>query len=380
VPEIPDPGGAPFIGLLVSFADELRASGLAVGSGDVAVYCSAAGRLDPADLVDLYWAGRITLVNRRADIAKYDEVFRRFFLEAAGPEEDVLAVMLRASAQAQGALAIPATEPGQDGQEDDAILGWMASDVDVLKHKSFAACTPDELAALRRIMARIRLTPPRRRTRRSVAARTGSRPDPRRTIRESMRMHGEPARLYWRKRKVRLRPLILILDISGSMADYSRNLLQFAHSAKRSAGRVEVFCFGTRLTRVTGAMECRRPDEALERAARAAFDWDGGTRIGDCLDAFVRGWARRGLCRGGVVVICSDGLDRGDPAVLAAAMERLSLLSHRVVWLNPHKGDDPGFRPSTLGMIVAAPHIDLLLSGHDLSSLEKLAALLPGLN
>ena len=380
MPEIPDAGGAPFIGLLVSFADELRASGLAVGSGDVAVYCSAAGRLDPADLVDLYWAGRITLVNRRADIAKYDEVFRRFFLEAAGPEEDVLAVMLRASAQAQGALAIPATEPGQDGQEDDAILGWMASDVDVLKHKSFAACTPDELAALRRIMARIRLTPPRRRTRRSVAARTGSRPDPRRTIRESMRMHGEPARLYWRKRKVRLRPLILILDISGSMADYSRNLLQFAHSAKRSAGRVEVFCFGTRLTRVTGAMECRRPDEALERAARAAFDWDGGTRIGDCLDAFVRGWARRGLCRGGVVVICSDGLDRGDPAVLAAAMERLALLSHRVVWLNPHKGDDPGFRPSTLGMIVAAPHIDLLLSGHDLNSLEKLAALLPGLN
>jgi uncharacterized protein with von Willebrand factor type A (vWA) domain len=380
VPEIPDPGGAPFIGLLVNFADELRAAGLAVGSGDVLMYCSAAGSLDPADVVDLYWAGRITLVNRHDDITKYDEVFRRFFLEATGPEEDALALMLRASAQAQGALAIPATEPGHDEQQDDAILGWTASDVDVLKHKSFAACTPEELAALRRIMARIRLTPPRRRTRRSAAARTGSRPDPRRTIRESMRMHGEPAQLYWRRRKVRLRPLILILDISGSMADYSRNLLQFAHSAKRSAGRVEVFCFGTRLTRVTGAMECRRPDEALERAAGAAFDWDGGTRIGDCLDAFVRGWARRGLCRGGVVVICSDGLDRGDPAVLAAAMERLSLLSHRVVWLNPHKGDDPGFRPSTLGMIVAAPHIDLLLSGHDLNSLEKLAALLPGLN
>ena len=378
--QTPDPGGAPFIGLLVNFAGELRAAGLAVGSGDVLVYCSAASSLDPADLVDLYWAGRTTLVNRRDDIAKYDEVFRRFFLEVTGGEEDVLALMLRASAQAQGALAIPSTEPGQDEQEDDAILGWMASDVDALKHKSFAACTPDELAALRRIMARIRLTPPRRRTRRSAAARTGSRPDLRRTIRESTRMHGEPARLYWRRRKIRLRPLILILDISGSMADYSRNLLQFAHSAKRSAGRVEVFCFGTRLTRVTGAMECRRPDEALERAARAAFDWDGGTRIGDCLDAFVRGWARRGLCRGGVVVICSDGLDRGDPAVLAAAMERLSLLSHRVVWLNPHKGDDPGFRPSTLGMMVAAPYIDLLLSGHDLSSLEKLAALLPGLN
>ncbi len=379
-PPVP-PGPSPFIGLLVRFAGELRAAGLAVGSGDVLVYCSALSTLDPSDLVDLYWAGRATLVNRRDDIGRYDEAFRRFFLGASeGPDSGIL-LTLRASAQAQGALALPSTEPGDPAEEDDAVLGWMASDVDALKHKSFAACTPEELAALRRIMTRIRLTPPRRRTRRTAAARSsGARPDPRRTVRESMRMHGEPARLYWRRRKLRLRPLILILDISGSMADYSRSLLQFAHSAKRSAGRVEVFCFGTRLTRVTGAMECRRPDEALERAARAAFDWDGGTRIGDSLDAFVRGWARRGLCRGGIVVICSDGLDRGDPAVLAAAMERLSLLCYRLVWLNPHKGNDPAFRPSTLGMMIAAPHLDLLLSGHDLASLEKLAALLPGLN
>jgi uncharacterized protein with von Willebrand factor type A (vWA) domain len=364
--------------VLVDFGRALRASGLAVGTGDVLAFAGSLAALDPTDLVDLYWAGRTTLVNRHDDIARYDEVFRRFFLGAAGPDAE-LTLMLRASAQAQGALALPATEPGEDSRDEDAVLGLMASDVDALKHKSFAACTPGELAALRRIMARIRLTPPRRRTRRGIPARSGIRPDPRRTVRESMRMHGEPARLYWRRRKVRLRPLVLILDISGSMADYSRSLLQFAHSAKRSAGRVEVFCFGTRLTRVTGAMECRRPDEALQRAARAAFDWDGGTRIGDSLDAFVRGWARRGLCRGGIVVICSDGLDRGDPAVLAAAMERLSRLCHRLVWLNPHKGDDPSFRPSTLGMMIAAPHVDLLLSGHDLASLEKLAALLPGL-
>jgi uncharacterized protein with von Willebrand factor type A (vWA) domain len=378
VPAAPD---APpdFTGLLVSFAGELRGAGLAVGSGDVLLYCSALSLLDPADLVDLYWAGRTTLVNKHDDIATYDAVFRRFFLAEAQPD-DPLRLMLRASAQSEGALAIPSTEPGDDDREDDAILGLMASDVEALKHKAFAACTPEELAALRRIMARIRLTPPRRRTRRTTAARAGIRPDPRRTLRESMRMHGEPARLYWRRRKVRLRPLILILDISGSMADYSRSLLQFAHSTTRSAARVEVFCFGTRLTRVTGAMDCRRPDEALERAAQAAFDWDGGTRIGDCLDVFVRDWARRGLCRGGIVVICSDGLDRGDPDVLASAMERLGRLSHRLVWLNPHKGDNKDFRPSTLGMMVAAPHIDLLLSGHDLASLEKLAAMLPGLN
>ena len=374
------PGPAPFTGLLVRFAGELRAAGLAVGSGDVLAYCSALGTLDPADLVDLYWAGRTTLVHRRDDIARYDEVFRRFFLGAEEPDSEVR-LMLRASAQAQGALALPAVEPGEPSGEDEAVLGWTASDVDALKRKSFATCTPEELAALRRIMARIALTPPRRRTRRSVAApNAGSRPDPRRTVRESMRLHGEPARLYWRRRKVRIRPLILILDISGSMADYSRSLLQFAHSAKRSAGRVEVFCFGTRLTRVTGAMECRHPDQALERAARAAFDWDGGTRIGASLDAFVRGWARRGLCRGGVVVICSDGLDRGDPELLASAMERLSRLSHRLVWVNPHHGGDPSFRPSTLGMMAAAPHIDLLLPGHDLASLEKLAAALPGLH
>ena len=141
-----------------------------------------------------------------------------------------------------------------------------------------------------------------------------------------------------------------------------------------------MFCFGTRLTRITRELEHRRPDEAMEQAAKAVFDWEGGTRIGDSLDTFVRDWGRRGLCRGGIVVICSDGLDRGDPAVLATAMERLARLCHRVVWMNPHKGDRPDFRPSTLGMMVAAPHIDLLLSGHDLRSLEEFAALLPTLS
>jgi uncharacterized protein with von Willebrand factor type A (vWA) domain len=115
-------------------------------------------------------------------------------------------------------------------------------------------------------------------------------------------------------------------------------------------------------------------------AARAVFDWEGGTRIGTCLDGFVKEWGRRGLCRGGIVVICSDGLDRGDPAMLAAAMERLARLSYRVVWMNPHKGDNADFKPTTLGMMVVAPHIDMLLSGHDLRSLEELAALLPTLN
>jgi len=377
---VPDRAPAPFAGVLVGFARELRAAGLTVGTGDVLTYCSAMAPLDPSDLVDLYWAGRATLVSRKEDIAAYDQVFRRFFLDEGAPAAKQLMLPARAVAEAEAALVMPGTEPGPEEDEEQPVLGWMASDVDALKHRSFAACTPAELAALRRIMARIRLTPPRRRTRRTKAAASGRAPDMRKTIRESMRMHGEPAELFFRQRRTRLRPLILILDVSGSMADYSRHLLQFAYSAKRAAARVEVFCFGTRLTRITRALEQRQPDAALEQAAQLVVDWDGGTRIGQSLDTFIRRWGRNGLCRGGVVIICSDGLDRGDPELLAAAMERLSRLCYRVVWLNPHKGDNVNFRPSTLGMMVAAPHIDLLLSGHDLASLEQLADMLPVLN
>jgi uncharacterized protein len=376
-----EPFRPPILSTLVGFCRELRSAGIAVGSGDILTFSSAAGLLDPSDLLDLYWAGRATLVSRRESFPVYDEVFRRYFLGGADPVREMLTLKAQVTAEAQAVLEVPATDPPTAGHEDEqATLGLMASDAEALRHKSFTACTPEELAALRRIMARIRLTPPKRRTRRTMRAPSGRSPDLRRMVRESMRMHGEPAELSWRRRRVRLRPLILILDVSGSMADYSRNLLQFAYSAKRAADRVEVFCFGTRLSRVTKALDRRRPDDALELAAQTVFDWEGGTRIGASLDAFVREWGRRGLCRGGIVVICSDGLDRGDPEVLAAAMERLARLSHRVVWMNPHKGDNRNFRPSTLGMMVAAPHIDVTLSGHDLNSLEEFAALLPKLS
>jgi uncharacterized protein len=374
------PEEAPIVELFVAFGRELRADGLAVGSGDVMSYCDAMASLDPTDLLDLYWAGRTTMVTRREQIPVYDRVFRRFFLDEAEALPDPLKTMVAATAETRSVLEMRDAEAVGDGHGEETRLGLMAADAEILRHKSFAACTPDELAALRRIMTRIRLTPPRRRTRRTLRARAGHRPDMRRTVRETMRTHGEPGELFWRRRRLRLRPLILILDVSGSMSDYSRNLLQFAYSTRRAVARVEVFCFGTRLTRITKALERRRADDAMEQAARAVFDWDGGTRIGDSLDTFVRMWGRRGMCRGGIVVICSDGLDRGDPAVLAGAMERLSRLSHRVVWMNPHMGDDRDFRPSTLGMMVAAPHVDLLLSGHDLHSLERFAARLPELS
>jgi uncharacterized protein with von Willebrand factor type A (vWA) domain len=140
-----------------------------------------------------------------------------------------------------------------------------------------------------------------------------------------------------------------------------------------------VFCFGTRLTRLTPALDRRRPDDAMADAASRVFDWDGGTRIGDSVTEFVRTWARPGRTRGGIVVICSDGLDRGDPETLATAMEQLSRCCHRIVWLNPHHGDDPEYRPTTMGMMVAEPYIDQMLSGHSLHSLENFARALPAL-
>lgn len=370
-----------FVGVLVAFAARLRAEGMVVGTGDVVTYSGAVAALEPADILDLYWGGRTTLVTRRDQLPVYDRVFRSFFLGSAEDLPEPLRIRVRAIATTASVLQIPATEPGPDNPDENlAQMGLVASNAEILRDKAFAQCSPEELAALRRIIARLRLAPPRRRTRRTAPARSGRTPDPRRTVRELMRQHGEATALFWRRRRTRPRRLVLILDVSGSMADYSRNLLQFAHSAIRAHQRVEVFCFGTRLTRVTRALQRRNVDDAMRRAAQAVVDWEGGTRIGDSVRSFVRDWGRRGVGRGGIVVFCSDGLDRGDPAVLSAAMERLARLCHRIVWLNPHKGDAADFRPSTLGMMVVAPYVDLLLSGHDLRSLEELAAALPALD
>jgi hypothetical protein len=372
--------GAAYVEMLVEFGEELRLAGMPVGSGDLLAYSGAMASLDPGDLLDLYWGGRTTLVTRRDHIAVYDRVFRSFFLDENRVPEPLQLALKSSDVESQAVIEVPATEPGRLGKdEEEAKLGLMASDIEIWRNKAFAECTPDELAALRRIMARTRVVPPRRRSRRTQPTPAGVRPDLRRTVRTTLRTHGEPSELFWRKRRLKMRPLVLILDVSGSMADYSRNLLQFAYSTRRAASRVEVFCFGTRLTRITRSLEKRRPDDALDEAARSVFDWEGGTRIGHAIDTFVRDWGRRGMSRGAIVVICSDGLDRGDPALLAGAMERLSRLSHKVVWMNPHKGDNPDFQPTTLGMMVAAPFVDLLLSGHDLASLEELAERLPEL-
>jgi uncharacterized protein with von Willebrand factor type A (vWA) domain len=347
---------------LVGFGRALRAEGLSVGTGRINDFCRAAALLEPEDL---YWAGRGTLIARRDDIPVYDEVYRTFFGRPppAPPESAEQPIEKRHGTQAE-------EQEGKEEEQDETAEPLLASAVEILKEKSFARCTPEELAQLAELMARVKLAVPLRRSRRRQAARSGA-PDLRRTIRRSFRTGGEPLERAWRERRKRRRRLVLFLDVSGSMASYSRALLVFAHAALRADPRWEAYCFGTRLTRLTRVLGRVDPDEALKAASAEVFDWDGGTRIGESLQTFLRTDSE--LARGAVVIICSDGLEVGDPSLLAAQMERLSRLAYRIIWLNPLK-EDPDYEPLARGMAACLPYVDLFLSGHNLASLEALAA------
>ncbi|MEM8924925.1 MAG: VWA domain-containing protein [Actinomycetota bacterium] len=380
------PGGPPPEGSMpevsisdrfVEFGHVLRGHGLPVGTDDVLTFCAAVAELSPGDLEDVYWSGRSTLVHRRDHLPVYDEAFRQFFLHHRPPPTNGEPEERMVAQGSTGSLDVPDAEPGDEESDDrPLVLGLQASGVDLQRNKRFADCTPEELQALRRMIARIRLEPPLRTTRRRAPDPSGAMLDIRRMARDAMRWGDSAPALLRMGRKHRPRPLVLILDVSGSMADYSRQLLQFAYSMRRAAQKVEVFCFGTRLTRITPLLDRRSPDEAMRLAAERVLDWDGGTRIGPSLDTFIRRWGRKGLSRGALVVICSDGLDRGGPRELADAMERLERLSYRIIWMNPLQGADDTV-PDTLGMAVVAPFVDAVTSGRDLAGLEKFAATLP---
>jgi uncharacterized protein with von Willebrand factor type A (vWA) domain len=335
---------------MVTFTRSLRGEGVSCGPDRTLAFCQAAALLPPGDL---YWAGRTTLLAGPADIPVYDEVFVRFF-----------GVPPRAPLSHRPRVRVH--------QEHDRTL---ASADEVLRHKSFSACTPEELVELRRLMEGLRYSIPSRRTRRRRPSRSGT-PDMSRTLRRSFRTGGDPVKRMWRERSLRPRRLVLVLDVSGSMTAASRALLLFAHALTRTTTRCESFCFGTRLTRLTGPLSEGDAGAALERAAAEVVDWNGGTRIGDSLGQLLD---RHGSSvRGSVVVVCSDGLDVGDPQLVATHMSRLSRLAYRVVWLNPLK-EDPEYEPLAGGMRAALPHIDRFRSGHSLESLEALGDELTGL-
>jgi uncharacterized protein len=365
-------GVAAVLVALAGFGRALRAAGLPVGTGQVLSFCRGLSRLDPTDLRDVYWSGRACLVSRRDDLAAYDDAFARYFLGDTGPRLVVAGDGPPAGDASGGTLDVSAPVTGRVRRPARDEVGQAASEVELLRGKDFADCDPDELAAIGRLMADLVIATPLRKTRRTERARRGIRPDLRRALRAQVRRGAPVLPIPQRRARTRPRSLVLLLDVSGSMSAYSRALLQFAYAVAHGPARVEVFCFGTRLTRVSDALARRDPDEALRQAAETVVDWEGGTRIGESVREYLRSWAWRGGCRGAVVVLCSDGLERGDPAVLAAAMSRLRRLAYRVIWVNPLKSG-PAYEPATRGMQAALPHIDLLVSGHNLASLVNLA-------
>jgi uncharacterized protein with von Willebrand factor type A (vWA) domain len=350
-----------------------------VGTGRILTFCRAASALAPLEPGPLYWAGRATLVGRKEHFETYDRVFRSYFsgsvLEEAlegllsqrqpVPPEEALA---SDTSQAFTALGLPDDDEG-DGE---GTLRLVASRGELLRHKSFEDLSAAERQLAAALIREISVRIPMRRSRRLRPARAGASFDLRRTLRSSLRTEGEPFRRAWRARTPRTRPLLLLLDVSGSMSAYARALMQFGFAARRAGQRVEVFCFGTRLTRVTRALATADPDLALANVASTVADWEGGTRIGDSLRDLLDVWSSRVALRGSVAVICSDGLERGDPALLEAQMARLGRLAHRVVWVNPLKGA-PQYEPLARGMAAALPHIDVFLAGHNVASLEVLA-------
>lgn len=374
----------------------LRDAGIAVEPDRAARLAHALALTRPVARRRLYWTARAVLVSDRSQVPVFDAVFASVFGTdvRALVEKDALQVARAldetptGGPEHQGAPSpdhdpwsigsAPARDRGRDSErapEREVPVATIASADEVLRTKRFDALEPDELAQLYALMSRLSLSAPRRRTRRYERGRRGGRVDLRRTLRASLRTGGEPVRLTHRRRRVQRRRIVMLCDISGSMEPYARAYLQFLTCAAGGSGpgaRNEAFAFATRLTRLTRALHSRHPERAIAQAAATAPDWSSGTRIGDALAQFNDRHGRRGMARGAVIVILSDGWERDDPTVVGREMERLARLAHRIVWVNP-RVSARGFSPQTGGMAAALPHCDALLGGDTLQALEEVA-------
>jgi uncharacterized protein with von Willebrand factor type A (vWA) domain len=365
VPEI----APPMLDAAVAFGRLLRRAGLAAGPDRVAGFVRALEELDVTRREDVYWAGRVTLCSRREDLEIYDRAFRAFWEDAGA---HILKLpKTRTSVSVADDSVQPPKKTVERNEEGEEVVRLRYSPVDVLRNKDFALYTAEEFAELHKLLADLSLSGALRRSRRLEPAPRG-RHDQRRTLRGAMRTGGEPIRHRFRRARSRPRRVVLLCDISGSMSAYSRALLRFMHAGVISGAPLEAFVLGTRLTRVTRELTTKNPDRALGEASGAVRDWSGGTRLGDTIKEFVDRWGQRGMARGSVVVILSDGWDRGDVDVLAEQMLRLSRLAYKVIWVNPLKAA-PGYQPLARGMAAALPYVDEFLSGHNFESLEELA-------
>ncbi|HVS64913.1 MAG TPA: VWA domain-containing protein [Thermoanaerobaculia bacterium] len=391
------PPGGNLLRNMVLFSRLLRVGGLDTTPQQLGDWLTALDLVDLRSKQDTKTASRAVLVRRAQDLDWFDTAFELFW-QARDPEELKrleMGMMLQRSNERRQRAAVERLSESS-GESDDAgqheepeqLAAW--SDREALRRKDFAHLTPEELAEVKRAIDRLRFPVDPRRTRRRVPARHGRTLDLRRTLRRSLRHGGELLRIEHRDRKLHRRPLVVLCDISGSMEPYARLLLRFLYAVARSPlaaerggattpPRVEAFVFGTRLTRVTPHLARRDVDEALRTAAAEIADWGGGTRTGEALREFNYAWSRRVLGGGAVVLLISDGWDRGDPALLSREIERLHRSCHRLWWLNPLLGS-PGYQPLTRGMQAALPHLDAFLPVHDLRSLEQLGERLASLD
>ena len=371
----------------VALGRSLRAAGLPVTPDRSATFAAAARLLGPGERDRLYWAARLSFVTGLDQLPAFDAVFAAVvdgIADSADAERGDTSASPAGEPREQPAADRPASAPsgqvsadaqggrrsGDDtGEVRELPVGASASDAERLADVRLDELDEDELALVAGLVRRLALATPPRRIRRSRRSRRGEHLDVRATLRRSHRTAGDPVARLYRRRRERPRPLVALLDVSGSMAPYARAYLLLLEGAARGA-RAETFVFATRLTRVTRALREGRPHAAIERAGHAAPDWAGGTRIGEAVGAFVRGFGRRGMARNAVVVILSDGWERGDPSLLAAEMERLSRLAHRIVWVNPRVAAR-GFAPATGGMAAALPFVDELVSGHSVAALGQ---------
>jgi uncharacterized protein with von Willebrand factor type A (vWA) domain len=375
-----------------SLGQRLRDVGVPVTPERSADFAHALTLVRPDSRRRLYWTARSVFVSDRSHAEAFDAVFRSIFGGPAEPEsaepEDPETVAappddrpkadhdssVGDSAEEESRASVESSPPrAGDDQSEGAEVGVplaMASDEELLAGKRFDALEPDELARLYRLMSRLRVATPLRRTRRYERGFHGRRIDMRRTLRASLRTGGDPSGLAWRQRRVVRRRLVMLCDISGSMEPYARAYLQFLTCAAATGPNAEAFVFATRLTRLTRALASRHPERAIQRAAETAPDWSSGTRIGDALKEFNDRHGRRGMARGAVVVILSDGWERGDPMLVGREMERLARLAHRIVWVNPRVGASK-FSVRAGGMVAALEHCDALVSGHSFEALGE---------
>ncbi len=357
---------------LVGFARALRAAGVDASPERVHAMVDAVARLDVGRSTDVYWAGRLTLCAGPDDLDRYDRAFLAYFTgEVAPPMRPVPPVHVVRP------VAVPGSERPTSGAGDEqSSPASTASETEILRHRDLAALSASERDVVRRLIAAIDPVGVPRLSRRHRPSHRGPL-DPHRTVRAMLRRGGEPVRLEHRRRRLRPRRLVLVVDVSGSMQPYADPFLRFAHAAARRRPGTEVFTVGTRLTRVSREIRDRDPSAALLAVAGAVPDWSGGTRLGELLKAFLDRWGQRGVARGAVVVIASDGWERGDAGLLGRQMSRMHRLSHRVVWVNPHRGL-PGYAPMTAGMLAALPHVDEFVDGHSVAALERLAVVISG--